>query len=523
MLFVYLLIILFLPISTVLAQSPTITIEDGTLTGTGTNIWVFKGIPYAVAPIGDLRWKPPIPFHHWKNNLQATKFGCACPQSGDPKEKVSEDCLTLNIWAPAPQKEKKLPVMVWIHGGGFQSGSSVINGEELAKQGAVLVSINYRLGILGFFAHPQLTKESPHHSSGNYGLLDQIAALQWVKKNISVFGGDTNRITVFGESAGATSIGYLLTSPLSKGLFQRAILESASRLGMPDVHLNTNASGLTAMQTVGLQLGTDITKLRSLPASKLIDLANRRMEAYFGGNGIGKLGLRPESHVHLPSAHDRPYWAFADGWIVPEDLSTLWDLGKQHKVQLLIGTNADEGSIFLLDLTIRTVKEYKQYLQKYYSPEAKKMFQLYPANNPDEIQKAINNIITDGMFLYGSRQVAKAGLNSGSDVYMYRFTHLPVGFDPKLGVFHGAEMEYVFGKAKNEKEATPTDLHLSQVMMRAWVNFATSGNPNGPEVPQWPKYEKNQEDYLELGDTIRINNAIPKEKLNTFSKVFKTY
>lgn len=507
-------------------ETPTqplqVTLAGGqVITGTGTAVRLFRGIHYAEAPTGDLRWKPPVPYHILVKTVDATVSGCDCPQTGDTGIIKSEDCLTLNVFMPALKPAGVLPVMVWIHGGGFQTGSAIIEGEGLARQGVVLVSINYRLGVLGFLAHPGLSQESPHHSSGNYGLLDQIEALKWVQQNIASFNGDPGNVTVFGQSAGATSIAYLLNSPLAEGLFRRAILESPSRLGMPDAHLSQDHHNLTAMETIGLQLGPDITVLRQLPLARLIELSVNRLGDFMQPGGKGLQGLRPESHIHFPAATDMPFWVFADGWVVPKDLSLLQEAGRQRAASLLIGTNADEATIVVQDFPLKTEPAYREYLKQFYSPLAPQFYRLYPAKTAPEIKQAAERLITNGMFLYGSRELALAAAQKDTAVYFYRFTHLPAGSSPNLGVYHGAELRYIFGQATVDNEMLNSEQTLSKVMMSAWVNFARTGNPNGADVPQWPAFSRDKEEYLEIGDTTRVRRNMPDAELDEFTRVYK--
>jgi para-nitrobenzyl esterase len=450
----------------------------------------------------------------------ANKFGPICPQPDFAitlKLDESEDCLTLNIWSP--KGAKQLPVMVWIHGGGFREGSgSQFDGEALASRGIVLVTVNYRLGVFGFLAHPDLSHESEHHISGNYGLLDQIAALRWLSSNIASFGGDCKRVTIFGESAGGTSIGYLLTSPLAKGLFQRAIIESPSRLFLPDPHLKTTAHGLTPMEVVGQQVASKVSDLRVLTTADVMTQSDRAMDALFGEGASGRLGIKPESHVHMPKMHDRPWWASVDGYVIPQELRQAFESGEISNVPLLLGTNNDEGLGFVRDLQLETVEEYQSYLRYFYAPIADNLFRLYPAHNAGEIKSAVARIINDCMFLYGTREVARYLTTRSIPTYFYRFTRVSPG--ESLGALHGAEVRYVFGNVDTGSgRYNDADTRLSAEIMRRWVEFARRGDPDAPGKESWPKWETSSERYLELGDRIRIRRFERQEQMKAFTRL----
>lgn len=495
---------------------------QGFIMGQEGEVSTFKGIPYALPPVGKLRWRPPQSVPAWRDTLQAYTYGNICPQDRASSKNSGEDCLSLNIWTLEPQEEAKLPVMIWIHGGGFQRGSSQKDGEALARLGVVVVSINYRLGIFGFMAHPQLSLEPPYRASGNYGLLDQIAALKWIKENIAVFGGDPDRMTVFGESAGATSIGYLLVSPLAKGLFQGAILQSPSRLAMPDVHLRETSKGLTAQEEVGQEIGNDIDELRDMSKEEVIREGHRATDRLFGANGKGRIGIRPESNVHRPESKDRPWWAFADGWVVPTDFSKMLKSGKMAHVPLLLGTNANEGSKFVQDLPIHQEAAYREYLQWIYPPLGDSLYATYPAVSPTQIRKATSQLITDAMFLYGTQKIAITALDNGQyNVYTYKFNRVAPGRRSSgKGAYHGAELVYVFGEMANRNKFDATDRKLSKTMMNTWVNFAATGNPNGSGVPHWPAYNAVDENYMEFGDDISVKKGNSKKMLKDFDRIF---
>jgi para-nitrobenzyl esterase len=504
-------------------------LASGELRGTvEAGLRVFRGLPYAAPPTGPLRWRPPQPPPAWSGVRDASRFGPTCPQTpqgwvGIPRSAMSEDCLSLNVFTPAQISGAQLPVLVWIHGGGFQSGGSAQPGFDarpLARHGLVLVTLNYRLGVLGFLAHPQLSAESPHHSSGNYGLLDQIAALHWVQANIAAFGGDPQNVTIAGESAGGTSVGYLLASPLARGLFARAITESASRLFTPDPDLSSETPfGLTPMEEVGAQMDPSIAHLRSLPTWELMSRAEQFTERFFGPNGPGKLGLRPEGRPNNPQEHDSPWWAFVDGWVIPEPLDAAAAHHALAPVPLLAGTNTDEGSVFS-NTGLKTAAEYKRYLQDNFNGAAGDLFALYPAADETEIRTAIRHIITDAFFLYGTVRLAEAEKAENAPAFLYLFPPPPAAASGAsgLGAYHGAEIPYVFGFVKNGKSATPQDKLLADAMMSAWTNFARGFPPEFGGAP-WPAAgDKARTDILTLPP--RLKNALPDAKLAVFQRLY---
>ncbi len=507
------------------SASPVIHVKSGVLRGAGSGVHSFLGIPYAAPPTGDLRWRPPQEPVSWSGTRDATHYGSACVQGNDSRS--SEDCLYLNVWAPAANSHERLPVMVWIHGGGFVAGSGSdpkFDGTRLAQKGVVVVTINYRLGVFGFLAHPDLTKESPHHAAGNYGLMDQLFALHWVQDNIPAFGGDPHRVTIFGESAGATSIGYLLVSPLAKGLFQQAILESPSRVLLPDPQLSTAVDGLTPMESVGTAITPRIAEARAWSTAEVVRRAKTVTDVLFAPGGKGSLGLRPEGHIHMPGAHDVPWWAFVDGWVIPQQTQTLYREGNEVSVPVLAGTNANEGSAFLRDFPVKTTEEYRDYLRLNYSPYGRAMFGLYPATSSSGIKAAVDGIITDALFLYGVHGIAAAEQRKKQDVYLYRFSR--DSRDQKLaalGAWHGAEVPYVFGLADprlSPDRFNARDREISDQMMDAWTNFARTGNPNGNGLPQWPAASAQDENYMNFGDTAVVYRLMKGKNFAMFDRVF---
>jgi para-nitrobenzyl esterase len=495
-----------------------------------SSILVFKGIPYAAPPTGDLRWREPQPPAPWPAVRDATHYGPVCTQVDTflhiPRSLMSEDCLSLNIWTPAIKPVQPAPVMVFIHGGGFTFGgsnSSPLNGIALATRGAVVVTINYRLGVLGFLAHPDLTRESPHHASGNYGLMDQIAALRWVRQNIAAFGGDPHNVTVFGESAGATSIGYLLVSPLAAGVggpgpaFDKAILESPSDLFTPDPELRTTYRGLTSMEEVGSAIAPTIAELRKLPADEVLSRASAATNKLFGPGGAGRARIRPEGHTQMPVTIDTPWWAFADGYVVPDQHSKLFIENRGLRIPVMVGSNANEGITFINYIPANTPQEWTSYIDQTFAPCGGQIASQYPASTPEEIHAAANQLITDALFLYGAFSVARA-----EHGFLYRFSRVsPQGAREKTGAFHTAELGYVFGITHDSPEnyAGP-DHRLSDKMMTAWLHFARTGDPRLMESSAWTRIGSNGEvPYMDFGDTLTVRD-LPDTTLSVFAQLW---
>jgi para-nitrobenzyl esterase len=506
----------FFTASSVLALDGPVRTESGLVSGTGSDIVSFRGIPFAAPPTGELRWRPPAPAQPWQGIRQASEYGPACPQNGvmikvGPQ---SEDCLTLNIWTPAKTSKNRLPVMVSIHGGGFYMGSGSLplyGGEELARQGVVVVTFNYRLGIFGFLAHPELSRESPHHSSGNYALLDQIAALKWVRRNIAGFGGDPKNVTIFGESAGGSSVCLLMVSPLARGLFQRAISQSAAWIYDPMTHLRERWYGRTPEEECGAKLG-DIATLRAKPFEEVLKLVTVMPSILMDdGRAIG---------------------AAVDGWVIPDDPGVLYDSGRINKAAFLAGTNADEGALFTMSKPIKTQAQLKDYMQKWYSPD---VAAVYPAASDAEAPAVVARLVTDALFLHGTHSAVRA-VARRQPSYWYHFTRVN-GVCRLLhaGATHGMEVNYTFNHLdKTMLDATAlapmvkkrTDLYdakdqaLAKTMSAIWVQFAKTGNPNGPGLPVWPRYQAAKDEYLEFGDTVEVKSHLRAAQLEALSKYF---
>lgn len=460
----------------------TVNTESGQVEGKTTpdgTIRAFLGIPYAAPPVGEWRWREPQPARPWQGVRQAVTFGSRCMQGRIYDDMVfldpgpSEDCLTLNIWTPA-SPPSKLPVMVWIYGGGFQAGATSEprqNGEFLAHKGVVVVSMNYRLAIFGFFAHPELTQESPHHASGNYGLMDQAAALQWVKRNIAQFGGDPDNITIFGESAGSYSVSAQMASPLAKNIIRHAIGESGALFG------RSNPKSLPESEQDGFLFGQQIgaetlAKLRALSAEQLL-------AAYMKGD------------------HER-FKQNVDGYFLPSSPLEIYKNGDQARVPLLAGWNRDEEtwrSFFGQDPA--TKLNYTAKVKHDYGEHAAAILKLFPANTLEQMKTSAARLSSANFIAYGTWKWIEEHKRF-APVYRYEFDRplpaAPGATDPDAGklVPHASEIEYVFGTLKSRNlPFQPVDYELSDLIQTYWTNFAKTGDPNGNGLPVWPKYAGN--------------------------------
>jgi para-nitrobenzyl esterase len=453
---------------------------EGTLTADG-KVAAFKGIPYAAAPVGKLRWREPQPAAKWKGVRAAKEFGSRCMQQAypdmifhDPGQ--SEDCLTLNVWVPAGAKPGTLPVMVWIYGGGFHGGSTSEgrqDGQFLAQRNVVVVSMNYRMGVFGFFTHPELTAESPHHASGNYGLLDQAAAIAWVKNNIKQFGGDPKNITIFGESAGSISVSAHMASPLSKDLIAKAIGESGGALVQngethPPRELTEKTNAAFAEAVLHAKTLAD---LRNIPAEDLLKAVND------------------------PANHAPRFWPVVDGYFLPDSVANIYAQGKQAHVPLLAGWNHDEGRGMILAAPVKpTLASFREQAQSQFGPDSDRFLAAYAATTDEEVQQAAGDFAGDQFIAYSTWRWLEAHTETGSSpVYRYFFT-LPSPGDKfhraGSGAFHSDDIEYVFGTLDARQGAVwrPEDRKLSDEIQQYWTNFARTGDPNGGELPKWPTY-----------------------------------
>ena len=462
------------------APSPTVitraTVAQGEVQGVEDNgLGKFLAIPYAQPPVGDLRWREPVALNHWDGVYTADHYAARPPQQvhampGQEAPATSEDCLYLQVITPATRPDQGLPVMVWIHGGGFITGSyAEQRGEGLARRGVVYASIGYRTGALGFLALPELSMESPHGTSGNYGLLDQILALKWIRENIAAFGGNPENITIFGESAGAIAVSMLCASPLAKGLFQRAISQSGGSfcpVGSERTN-NNDICDLPGAEAYGLAF------MHRMGASSLAELRAMSPEAWTAdeqSTGVGG------------------FWPTADGYVIVDDQYLLYERGDYNDVDILIGTNSDEGTMFVRP---SSVADYRKEVRRDYGPLAERVLATYPATTEEETFCARSDIFRETAFAWPTYAWAKLQRQTGHGrVYVYYFDQEGRGFPlpgPKRGASHGADLEYVFGTFWSEP--SPGDRALSDLMMTYWTNFAKTGDPNRsrqeqPDTPQ---------------------------------------
>jgi para-nitrobenzyl esterase len=496
------------------SAATTAKAEQGILQGTKEDgLTVYRGIPFAAPPIGDLRWRPPQPAEKWLGVRPADKFAPECvqggfgaPPNGGEKPAMSEDCLYLNVWTPARSAADRIPVLVWIYGGGFNAGATSIptySGEVLAHKGVVLVSIAYRVGPIGFLAHPELSAESPQHVSGNYGLLDMISALQWIRKNIAAFGGDPNKVTIFGESAGGIAVSMLCASPLARGLFDGAISESGGSFGPPrpagqpgeNMKLLADAQrdGELLARTAG---ATSIADLRKMPADKI--LAATR----------GQRGLA---------------WPIIDGWAIPDDQYKLYAAKKFNDVPVLIGYNSDEGATFS---HYRTPREYIDGVRKRYDGFADRLLKAYPVGETT-VPKTARDLSRDAAFGWHTWIWAELQSRLGkSKVFYYYFDQHPAppanSPQPDLGAPHGREVPYVFGhlNALRNEQPTETDRVISDAMVTYWTNFAKFGNPNGKDVPEWPAFSDQTPELMYFAGTPHVGPVPNEEGLKALDAYF---
>jgi para-nitrobenzyl esterase len=488
------------------AQQPApVKVAEGMVQGTiEEGLTVYKGIPFAAPPVGELRWKAPQSAAKWEGVKQATQFGPAPMQGGNPPSGKSEDCLYLNIWTPAKSAKDKIPVMVYIYGGGFAGGYTSdpwISGEKLATKGVVLVTVAYRVNQFGFLAHPELSAENPNHVSGNYGILDQIAGLQWIQKNIAAFGGNPNKVIIFGESAGAISVSMLCASPLAKGLFSGAISQSGGSFGptrsttFPGENMKTlkqaEESGKTYVQKAGV---SSIADLRKIEAEKL-------------PSGFG-----------MPGG-----WPIVDGYVIPDDQHKLYEVGKYNDVPVLIGYNSDEGASFSRE---KKPEEFIAGVKARYGKFADDLIKAYPPGETT-VQKTARDLMRDAAFGWQTWSWARLQSQTGkSKVFLYYFDQHPdyPKDSPRYGYGspHAQDVSYVFQHLNpTDPQLTKADFDLSEAMATYWTNFAKYGDPNGKGVPAWPAFSDKNPDVMYLGSTPHVGSVPSAESLKVLDSYFE--
>jgi len=453
------------------------------------NLRVFTGVPFAAPPTGDLRWRPPAPVQPWVGVKETKVFSPACPQPtlADPTLNMSEDCLYLNVWTPAKSPDEKLPVMVFSYGGAFGkiAGSMPLyNGTALAEKGVVVVTPNYRVGALGFLAHPELDAESPYNVSGNYGLLDQIAAMQWVRQNIDKFGGDPSRVTIFGQSAGGESILIHLVSPQSKGLYQQAIVESGTfwTNGAEIDALNSRADAEELGQTFAQGLGYSgpgaIAQMRNVSAQKIADAT-------------------PWPAAPFQMVNMRHFEPTIDGWLIPDSPDELFRLHRINPVPLIIGSNADDGTTLAAGANM-TVPEYQEFIRNRFE-DADAVLAKYPASSTAEVQTRLEQIMTDYDFTDAVKFVAGSMAETNTSTWRYQYSYVLPG--QPYGAFHGSETILLFRVPIPMDPATDS---VADNLIDIWTRFAKTGDPNGGMSVTWPKYSRQSPHYLVINITPSV-------------------
>lgn len=521
---------LVLGLSVLFTQSifaqPRVRIDTGVLEGISfgaSNEAAFLGIPFAAPPVGPRRWKPPEPVAAWPGVRKAKELGPACPQSkGDiayfesvTKEvketepyysfRTDEDCLSLNVYTNNAGGKKLLPVMVWLHFGGNTAGWGAYPayGPSLSRKGVVYVGLNYRLGALGFMAHPALTRESPHHASGNYALLDQIAALQWIQRNIRKFGGDPANVTIFGESAGGVMACYLMASPLARGLFHRAIMQSCTCQGYVSPELKRPTAyfggkgtseeiGSRHARVLGIPPGSDeLARLRAMTATEIIGALDKDKTLYFFAGGT------------------------VDGWVLKEQPAVTFSAGRQSRVPVIVGSTADEGARATLDPS--TVENYRTWLREWFGEFADEVFAIYPARTDRDVRGAFIALSNDFQRGQTARALARNVTASGQRAYFYYFSYT----GPLEHAVHTIDTAFVGGghfPKSRWGEPSEEDWNLARVMSGYWTQFAATGDPNRAGLPKWPAYDLLSDRCLDIGRNILIRPTPNVERFGVFER-----
>ena len=503
---------------TVLDPDAPVRVTGGAIRGAvsalDAGVVAFKGIPYAAPPAGELRWRPPRPVVAWEGVRDASGSGPICVQNGGRDVPQDEDCLFLNVWAPRETSAPR-PVLFWIHGGGYTGGSgstALYDGTRLAADGAVVVTINYRLNVFGFLAHPALSAESPHGASGNYGLLDVVAALEWVRDNVALFGGDPDRVTIFGESAGGGAVMSVMLIPAAEGLFHRAIAQSNWINGW-DRPLAAPARGWEAAEAQGLRVAAAL----GIAADAEDPLAAMRAA------GAADVLAASNADAGSPFLRTGNVWApNVDGRVVPDDPLAMYHAGRQHRVPLLTGLNGNEGSLMTRGMDVADAAAFEDHVRSVYPALADEMLAHYDASSPAAARAAIDKVIHDLYFAGPVRAHAESQAAAGAPTWLYHFTHVPpTPWGAELGSHHAAELVYVFGtltrrEAGGERplgltpvgDYTDTDTALSATMRAYWVQFAATGDPNREGLPAWPAFDPETDRHLELSSAIAPGTAV---------------
>ena len=488
---------------------PTVTLDAGVLAGMhfgpADDEVAFLGVPYAAPPVGDLRWRPPQAVTAWTGSRAATRYGASCPQPALPwlpDLGWSEDCLFLNVWTTSLARDAKRAVVVYLHGGGNKAGRSEHNpvGPALSRTGLVVVTANYRLGPLGFLAHPALTAESAHHASGNYGLLDQLQVLKWVRDNISRFGGDPAQVTLMGQSAGAYDACMLMASPMAAGLFQRVILHSGDCQGTLTADIRTplqyssitgsgESEGARFVNDLGIAQGPGyLTQLRGVPVDRILQTWQRN-QVNFG--------------------------VVVDRWVLPEQPARVFADGRQIKIPVLVGSNADEGTVFRQ--RAQTIEQYRRYLAADTGKYSDREFQAYPVVSDAEAPARFLELMND-TFHYGANSMARTMAHAGQDAYQYYFAYKE---RPLFGAFHGSELLFVSGSFPVDWPRSADGDALGEAMRGYWSQFAKTGNPNAPGLPVWPAYDPKVDQVLEIGRPIRVRPMPNATQLKAYADIMQ--
>ena len=500
--FVFVMIIFFLSVS---AQMDTIKTDAGLISGTinsDQSVHIYKGIPFAAPPVGALRWKAPQPVTHWQNVKKCDAFAASPMQNPPvpfamytapyliPTSPISEDCLYLNVWTTAKSSAEKKPVMVWIYGGGFVSGGTacaIYDGENMAKKGVVFVSIPYRVGVFGFMAHPELTKESNGKASGNYAFLDQVAALHWVQNNIEAFGGDPNNVTIIGQSAGAFSVCALTASPVAKGLFKRAIAESGGMFISNDRIQNLQTAEKNGEALAQKLHANSIEDLRKIPADSL-----QKLSGDFSAGPV------------------------IDGYVLPKDVYSIYTDHQQNDVAILNGWNADDG----FPPNVPNPSEYSDQSKKKFGSLANEYLKAFPGNSSAEVAKSLMAFNRDELFAWQAYTWAKLQTaKSKNPVYVYLFKRTSPG-EKQYGAFHSSEIPFTLNNLQTwNLNWTNADKKLADVMSDYWVNFAKTGNPNSSALPEWKPFNTSENKIMNFDvDAQSMQPIAVKSEFDFFDK-----